>query len=265
MGGDIWALGAAYENYMGRWSRPVAAAFVAWLGVPAGRRWLDAGCGTGALSAAVLAGAAPAEVAAVDPSAGFVRHARELLAGARTGFALADARALPFADGRFGAAVSGLVLNFVPRPEAAVAELARVTAPGGTVAAYVWDYARRMDLIRAFWSAAVSLDPGAGALDEGARFPLCRPEPLRALWTEAGLGGVRVEAIEADAVFRDFDDYWLPFLAGQGPAPKYAVSLPEQRRAALRERIRERLPAAEDGSITLRTRAWAVSGTVLDH
>ncbi|MFI6391543.1 class I SAM-dependent methyltransferase [Nonomuraea sp. NPDC050540] len=265
MGADIWAVGDAYEGYMGRWSRPVAAAFVAWLGVPAGRRWLDAGCGTGALTAAVLAAAGPDRIAGADPSAGFVRHARNLVADARAGFAVADARALPFGDGRFGAAVSGLVLNFVPDPAAAVAELARVTAPGGTVAAYVWDYARRMDVIRAFWSAAVELDPDAGALDEGARFPLCRPEPLRALWDGAGLTWVEVAPIDMDAVFRDFDDYWRPFLAGQGPAPAYAAALPRARRAALRERIRERMPVAADGSITLRTRAWAVRGEVLAH
>ncbi|MGW4475161.1 class I SAM-dependent methyltransferase [Nonomuraea sp. NPDC004354] len=261
MGGRrIWQVGEAYERYMGRWSRTVAAAFVSWLAVPAGRRWLDVGCGTGALAAAVPGAAAPAEVVGVDPSHGFVRHARELVADPLVRFAAAEAGALPFEDGRFDVAVSGLVLNFVPDAPAAVAELARVTAPGGTVAAYVWDYSGRMSIIRTFWAAATELDPDAEALDEGTRFPLCRPEPLRALWAGAGLSDVLVEPIEVAAVFPDFDDYWRPFLGAQGPAPAYAASLSEAHRTALRDRLRERLPVAADGSITLPVRAWAVRG-----
>ncbi|WP_214323828.1 class I SAM-dependent methyltransferase [Nonomuraea sediminis] len=258
MGGEIWEVGGAYEDYIGRWSRSVAAAFVSWLAVPAGRRWLDVGCGTGALTAAVLDAAEPAEVVGVDPSDGFLAHARRLGADPRVRFETAEAGALPFQDGRFDAVVSGLVLNFVPDARAAVAELARVAAPGGTVAAFVWDYAGRMGIIRTFWAVAAELDPDAEELDEGVRFPLCRPEPLRGLW--GGMGEVLVEPIEVAAVFRDFEDYWRPFLGGQGPAPAYAVSLPEERRAALRDRLRERLPAAPDGSITLPARAWAVRG-----
>jgi SAM-dependent methyltransferase len=163
-------------------------------------------------------------------------------------------------DGEFDAVVSGLVLNFVPGPAEALAELTRVAAPGGAVAAYVWDYADGMALMRRFWDAAAALDPAAAEVDEGRRFPLCRPEPLRELWTGAGLAGVDVEAIDVPTVFADFDDYWTPFLGGQGPAPGYAMSLPEDRRAALRESLRERLPVAADGSIRLTARAWAVRG-----
>jgi hypothetical protein len=128
------------------------------------------------------------------------------------------------------------------------------------VAAYVWDYAGRMELMRYFWDAAVALDPGAGPLDEGVRFPICTPERFEALWRDAGLVDVVSRALDVPTVFRDFDDYWSPFLGGQAPAPSYCMSLDEDRRSGLRERIRERLPNAPDGSISLVARAWAVKG-----
>ena len=257
---SIWASGAAYEPYVGRWSRLVAREFLAWLAVPTGRRWLDVGCGTGALTEAILQAAAPAEVVGIDPSDGFVAYAREHVRDERARFKVADARSLPFVDGRFDAVASGLVLNFVPDPQQAMVEMARVARPGGTVAAYVWDYAGEMQLMRHFWDAAVALDPDARDLDEGQRFPLCRPEPLERLFRDAGAEDVAVRAIDVPTVFRDFDDYWSPFLGGQGPAPSYAMSLSEERRTALRERIRADLPIAADGSIHLIARAWAARG-----
>lgn len=257
---DVWATGAAYEPYVGRWSRRVARAFLAWLAVPPGGRWLDVGCGTGALTQTILAQAAPAAVQGVDASAGFVAYAQAATPDPRATFAVEDAQALSAADATFDAAVSGLVLNFIPRPERAAAAMARVTRPGGTVAAYVWDYAGDMQLMRAFWDAAVALDPAAGPLDEGVRFPLCRPDPLAALWQGVGLHAVEVRAVDVPTVFRDFDDYWSPFLGGQGPAPGYAMALSEERRITLRERIRAALPVAADGSIALIARAWAVRG-----
>ena len=154
--------------------------------------------------------------------------------------------------------VSGLVLNFVPDQRAALAEMARVTGKGGTIAAYVWDYAGKMELMRFFWDAAVELDPGAAKMDEGIRFPLCRPEALEKLFAGAGLKGVEVTPIDIPTPFANFDDYWQPFLGGQGPAPAYAMSLDETARARLRDRIRERLPIQADGSISLTARAWAV-------
>jgi SAM-dependent methyltransferase len=260
MSSDIWAIGDAYEAYMGRWSRAVAAEFVTWLALPAGSRWLDVGCGTGALTFAILQRADPEHVTAIDPSAGFVEHARAAAAGAPATFRVADAQALPFDDASFDAAVSGLVLNFIPQPERAVAELARTTRAGGTIAVYVWDYAEGMEFIRRFWDAAVELDPAAAELDEGARFPICRPEPLERLFREAGLGDVSVGPIEVPTVFRDFDDLWAPFLGGQGPAPGYATALDATHLDALRERLRSMLPIAEDGSIALSARAWSARG-----
>ena len=158
--------------------------------------------------------------------------------------------------------VSGLVLNFVPDQRAALAEMARVTVSEGTIAAYVWDYAGKMELMRFFWNAAVGLDAGAAELDEGIRFPSCRPQALEKLFAGAGLQGIDVEPIDIATPFADFDDYWRPFLGGQGPAPAYVMSLAETARERLRERIRERLPIAANGSISLTARAWAIRATV---
>jgi hypothetical protein len=148
----------------------------------------------------------------------------------------------------------------VPQPGRVVVERTRIVRPGGIVAAYVWDYAGQMQLMRFFWDAAVVLDPTARDLDEGRRFPLCQPEPLKQLFLAAGLHNVEVRAIDIPTDFRDFDDYWSPFLGSQGPAPGYAMSLSEEQRVALREHIRASLPIAEDGSIRLIARAWAVRG-----
>ena len=258
-GKDVWAAGNLYEPYVGRWSRLVAREFLEWLAVPPAQHWLDVGCGTGALSQAVAAQCAPASVTGIDPSAAFIEYARAHVQGL-VHFQVGDAQVLPLEPASVDAAVCGLVLNFVPRPPAAVAEMARVTRRGGTVAAYVWDYAGRMELMRYFWDAAVELEPAARALDEGPRFPLCQPAALADLFTGAGLQRVEGRAIEVPTRFRDFDDFWSPFLGGQGPAPGYAMSLSEPQRAALRDLIRSRLPIAADGSIALVARAWAVRG-----
>ena len=261
MGHEVWEVGDAYEAYVGRWSRPVAREFVAWLAVPAGRSWLDVGCGPGALTAAVLA-TEPARVIGIDRSPGFLADARTRAGGPGTGFAAGDARALPLPDDRFDAVVSGLALNFVPGPERAADEIARVTGPGGTAAAYVWDYAEGMAMMRHFWDAAVALDPAAEAFDEGRRFALCEPGPLARLWAGAGFGDVETRGIEVPTGFADFADFWRPFLGGQGTAPGYVAALPEERRVELRELLRSRLPTEPDGTIRLTARAWAVRGTL---
>jgi SAM-dependent methyltransferase len=256
---DPWTSGDAYEAYVGRWSRPVARRFVRWLSVEPGRRWLDVGCGTGALTGTVIDLTEPSLVLGIDPSEAHVGHARRLVGDRRATFEVGDALSIP-GDGRFDVVVSGLVLNFVPDVAAGLAEMARVTVPGGVVAAYVWDYGGGMQLMRLFWDNAVALDPAARELDEGARFPLCRPEPLRAVFEEAGLAGIDVRPIDVPTPFRDFDDYWTPFLGGQGPAPAYAMSLTEERRAALRHQLHSALRPAAGGTINLTARAWAIRG-----
>jgi len=253
-------LGVAYETYVGRWSRRVAEVFVQWLEASAGQRWLDVGCGTGALTESLLARTNPAQVVGVDPSAGFLETARARISDTRTEFRVGDAELLPFPDRSFDLVVSALTLNFVPDAGRALTEFVRVTASGGVVAAYVWDYADGMAMMRYFWDAATTLDSAAVELDEGRRFPMCRPEPLCQLWTDAGLDEVAAQAIEVPMVLVDFADYWTPFLGGQGPAPAYVAALTDERRNALRDLLRARLPANPDGSIPLTAKAWAVRG-----
>jgi ubiquinone/menaquinone biosynthesis C-methylase UbiE len=257
---DPWKTGEPYEAYVGRWSRLVARELLAWLDAPAGLDWLDVGCGTGVLTGSILEGCAPGSVAGIDSSPGFLATARQRLHGTGVDLREADARQLPFEDARFDRVVSGLVLNFVPEPERAAAEMQRVLRPGGEAAAYVWDYASGMELMVRFWQAAAHVDPESVELDEGRKFPLCRPEALQAVFEAAGLKDVRTRAIDVPTLFRDFDDYWQPFLAGVGVAPAYCVRLSQAKQEALRERLRASLPSTDDGSLQLTARAWAVRG-----
>jgi SAM-dependent methyltransferase len=257
---DSWSSGQSYESFVGRLSRLVAPAFVAWLAVPPGARWLDVGSGTGALTAAVLACCAPERVVGVEPSDGFRSYAEETLPDPRASFRAGDARALPVDDGAFDAVAAALVLNFVPDQPAALAEMRRAARPGGTVAAYVWDYAVGMPMLSTVWDAAVTLDPAAAALHEAARFPGNRPDPLRALFAAAGLSAVDVKGIVVPVDFGGFDDFWSPFLAGTGPAPAYVATLGDAERAGLRDAVLAGLPVQGDGSIHLTARAWAVRG-----
>lgn len=254
---DSWEAAEQYERYMGRWSRLAGAAFLDWLACPPDGRWLEVGCGTGALTATILARARPAALVAADLSTRFLGRARRAVPEAL--FAGSAAGRLPVRTDDFDVAVSGLALNFFPDQEAALRELRRAVRPGGVVAAYVWDYAGGMEMLRHFWDAVVALDPAAGALDEGLRFPQ-QDGDLAALFRAAGLRDVATATLDVPAVYRDFDDYWLPFLDGPGPAPGYVKTLPPPQRAALTERLRATLPTRPDGSIGLRARAWAVRG-----
>lgn len=257
---DVWASGEAYEPYVGRWSRLVAKDFLAWLAVPPGRDWLDVGCGTGALSELILHSAAPRRIVGVDPAEGFVAFARRHVTDPRASFQIGDAQSLPADDDAFDCVVSGLVINFVADQSKALGELRRTARRGATIAAYVWDYAGEMQMMRHFWDAAVALNPAARELDEGVRFPICRPEPFERLFKMAGLRDVSITAIDVPTVFRDFDDYWAPFLGGQAPAPGYCMSLSESDRRQLRDKIKRSLAVGADGSVHLVARAWAARG-----
>ncbi|MFC0454508.1 class I SAM-dependent methyltransferase [Rhodococcus jostii] len=259
---DAWEIDPAYELYVGRWSRLVAAQFLQWLPAGPGGAWCDVGCGTGALAHTVLRTAEPARVVGVEPSERFAAAARAATDDPRFEVRPGTAESIPAEDGEFDRMVSALVLNFVPHPIEGLAEMRRVTRAGGTVAGYVWDYADGMQMIRVFWDAARALDEAAANLDEGVRFPLCRPQPLRDLLDAAGLTGVEVDPLDVPTVFTDFDDFWRPFLGGQGPAPGYCMSLSAERRAELRGLLDARVRRDETGRIALTARAWAFRGTV---
>ena len=182
--------------------------FVPWLGVAPRRKWLDVGCGTGALTQAILDAAEPQRVVGADRSRAFVSRALETMVDARVSFVEADAARLPMAAGSFDAVVSGLMLNAVPDQPGALSEFVRVAKPGGTVAAYVWDFDGEMEVLRYLWAAAKALDPHADAAsDDDAAFAICKPDRLKAAFEHAGLVDVDVRALDAPARFRDFDDY----------------------------------------------------------
>lgn len=259
---ENWGSADSYERYVGRWSRQVAREFVRWISAPAGAAWADVGFGTGALVESILAQCEPKSIVGFDKADGFVTAVRRNITDPRVSFEKADATALPRDTGTFGATVSGLVLNFVPDPKAMASEMARVTKPGGRVALYVWDYGLRMEMMRHFWDAAKTATPHDSKLDEAERFPICQPEPLQALFRDIGLSAVSCRAIDIPTVFRDFEDYWSPFLGNQGPAPTYLASVDNETRERIRALLESRLVPAADGKIALTARAWAVRGTV---
>jgi trans-aconitate methyltransferase len=259
---DPWESGNPYEFFMGRWSRPVAYRFLEWLSMTERQRWIDVGCGTGVLSSSILEATTPQEILAVDTSDTFIAFAQQTHQDTRFTFQVGDARKLPTETDHFDVAVSGLALNFIPDPLEALTEMVRTTRAGGVVAVYVWDYAGKMEMLRYFWDAAIAVDSTAKEWDEGERFPLCQPSALEALFQEAGLKNIEVRAIDVPVMFIDFDDYWSPFLGGQGPAPGYVKSLSHDQRKGLEERLRTVLPVRSDGTIDLIARAWAVRGVV---
>lgn len=261
---EQWEVGEAYDRYVGRWSRPVARTFLSWLAIPGGRAWADIGCGTGALVGAILADCAPRAVLGIDRSAGFIATGQRELTDVRAQFLVGEAAQLPLDAARYDVTVSGLVLNFVDDPARMLREMIRVTKPGGKVAAYVWDYAAGMAMMRLFWDAAVAVSPDDAALDEAGRFPLCQPEALTTLWQDSGLEAVAVRAIDIPTVFQDFDDYWRPFLGRQGAAPAYLASVSPETQEQIRKILQARLGSPSEGKLALTARAWAVQGVVGD-
>lgn len=238
----------------------MAREFLSWLDVEPGGHWLELGCGTGALTSSICLEAAPASVVACDQSAPFVDHARAALADARVTFLTAAADALPTRSDGFDAIVSGLVLNFLPDPAAAIAAMAERARPGGVVGAYVWDYSGGVEFLRDFWAEAVALDVNAAALDESRRFEAWQLSHVTSLFESAGLAAVESAPLTIPTSFATFEDFWAPFLGGTGPAPSYVASLDPAQRDVLKDRLRARLPTSDDGSLPLRARAWAAKG-----
>lgn len=257
---DIFAESDAYEQFMGRWSRRLAPLLVRFAAVGEGDAILDVGSGTGALAFALAEAGPSVRVTGVDPSSAYVRCAQARTPGDRVRFSVGDAQALKIPDASVDKTLSLLALNFIHDAARAVREMVRVTRPGGVVAAAVWDYGEGMEMLRVFWDAAVGLNSTIAARDE-RHMPLCRHGELAALWRASELQHVEERPITIELSFASFDDYWRPFLGGQGPAGAYTTSLSESGRAALEARLRGRLLGTrEDGPFTLQARAWAVKG-----
>ena len=247
---------AAYDRYMGGWSRPLAAAFAEATGILPRDRVLDVGCGTGALTAELARRVGAASVAAVDPSEPSVTACAAAVPGADV--RVGGAETLPFADGTFDASLCQLVVNFMSDAPAGVAEMRRVTRSGGTVAACTWDYRDGMTMLRVFWDAATTVDPGAP--HEGRTMPFCTTDDLERLWLDVGLGDVTTDELVVERAYADFDDFWEPFTLGVGPGGSYCVSLDAGTREALRAEC-FRLLGSPEGPLPLTARAWFVRGS----
>jgi SAM-dependent methyltransferase len=259
---EMFAESDAYERFMGRWSRRLAPLLVKVAAVGERDDVLDVGSGTGALAFAITDAMPSARITGVDPSDAYVKYATSRAPSERVRFMVGDAQNLQLPDGSFDRTLALLVMNFIPDSTKALREMVRVTRPGGVVAAAVWDYGEGMEMLRVFWDEAFALDAGIAARDE-RNMPLCKRGELAALWRATGLQQVDEQPITIDLAFPSFDDYWSPFLGGQGPAGSYVASLPEPARVALASRLRKRLLGErQDGPIALRARAWAVKGVV---
>lgn len=258
---DSWVSGIAYEKFMGRWSALIAQQFLSWLAIPYARSWLDVGCGTGSLTKLILERHQPKEIISIDSSRDFVSHAQRAITNPSVRFNVGLAQSLEVDSNSIDAVVSGLVLNFVPQPKLALLEMLRVTKHGGKIGIFLWDYAEGMQMLRHFWDAAVELDNKANEFDEGSRFPLCRKGQLESLFREIGLKQIEATAIEVKTVFQSFNDYWQPFFGNVGPAPGYLMSLNQNERKKLEDKLRKSLPIDDNGSISIMARAWAVKGT----
>ena len=235
---------------MGRWSRQVAPRFL---------DWLEVGCGTGALSSAIITQRDARSLIGIDPSEGFIAQARDKVPDTRAKFQIGDAQNLPFDESSRDVVVSALVLNFVPDRQKAPSEMGRVARLGGSVAFYVWDYpGGGVEFMRAFWTADIALDPSASDFAEDKRFPFCTLDGVIQLARDSSLESIEITAIKVPTLFRNFEDYWHPFTLGGGPAPGCCVSLEPEARQLLHDKLRDSLPYNEDGSISLKARAWAI-------
>lgn len=256
---DRWNNAESYESYVGRWSRLTSVEFIKWLNVGGGLYWLDVGCGTGALTGEIINKADPGRIIGVDTSEYQIGYAKETVKDIRADFRIGEAeniKSIP--DNSIDVLVSGLVLNFIPEINKAISEFKRVVKNKGIIAGYVWDYSGKMELMKYFWDSALRLFEDAREKTESSRFEICNPESLYGLFKSAGLENIETKYIDVPTVFKDFNDYWDPFLSGIGPAPGYCILLNDENRELLKNELRSSLPIESDGSIKLIARAIAV-------
>lgn len=249
-----------YERYLGPWSSALALRFIDFAGVRDGDHVLDVGTGTGSLALALAASRSCSEVVGIDPSAPYIEFARRRTTEPHVRFEVGDAMNLPYEDGYFDQTLAQLVLNSIPDAQRAVMEMRRVTKLGGTVAACVWASGGENERERLFWGAAMALDPAAkrrreseGRYSTGGR--------LSVLWVECRLKEIKEAALVISADFASFEDFWLPYVEGQGHGGSYVRSLPPEHRDTLRERVRQNtLTVKGNGPFSLRAQAVAVRG-----
>jgi len=254
--------GAAYERFLGRWTRQLAEPMLDFL-APGEGDLLDVGCGTGSLAFAMQARWSQRRIAGADISPAYIEQARGRAIDGAPRFDVAEASDLPYADDSFAAAASQLVLNFVSDPDCALSEMRRVVRPGGVIAASVWDF-RSLVFQRLFWDSAASIQPAAGAArDKLFSHPLGLPGGLVELFRRSGLVEVTRVSLTIRMEFANFDDYWAPLLGGQGPFSGFVAGLDAERRARVEALVRAAyLSGAPDGPRSLTATAWAARGIV---
>ncbi len=256
--------GDGYEQQMGRWSRRLAELFLDFCGCRDGESVLDAGCGTGVLTAAILKRSNAARISGIDFSEAYIEHVRRTVPDTRAQFRVGDICALPYDDASFDRVLSLLVLQFVPDTRQAVAELRRVARPGATVAAAVWDTRGGFVMNRMFFDSAAALFPSGN--ERRARNytrPMTRPGELAGAWRGAGLKDVHDTMLTIRMEFASFDDYWTPFAGKDGPIAEYMATLDAGQKERLRDVVRAAYIDGEaDGPRSYAATAWAVSGTV---
>lgn len=244
----------SYDRFMGRYSTLLSPQLSDLAGVRHGQRVLDVGCGPGALTAELVTRLGADAVAAVDPSEPFVEAAR--LRNPGVDVRRAPAEELPFGDDTFDAALAQLVVHFMSDPVAGIAEMARVTRPGGVIAACVWDYGAEQDPLRDFWAAARQLDP---SIETESHLAGAREGHLAEIFAAAGLNQVEATELSVSLEHASFDEWWEPFALGVGPAGVHVSRLEPAQRDELREIARGRLP---DAPFVVTARAWAARGLV---
>jgi SAM-dependent methyltransferase len=254
--------GDGYEQLMGRWSRRLAAPFLAFAGVSSGEQVLDVGCGTGSLTFLLAERPDLQAICGIDYAVPYIEHAARRNSDPRVSFRVGDACALPFADAAFDRVLSLLMLHFVAQPDRAVAEMRRVARPGATVAAAVWDARGGFVANRLFHDTAAALDPAAVAR-RARNFtrPMTRPDELASAWQRAGLVEIAAAELAIRMEFASFDDYWAPYLGKDGPGAEYVATLDAPALTRLREAVRAAyLDGDADGARSFVAVAWAVKG-----
>ncbi len=254
-----FADGEGYEKFMGQWSRVAGRLFLDWLSLPKGLRWLDVGCGTGALTEIIQQFSGAGEVIGIDPAAAQISYARSRNAAAAKIFQIADARSIPFADQSFDVVVSGLVLNFIPDGQQAVLEMRRVVRSGGTVGAYVWDFARGSSAAQHLNAAAKELE-GPGYRRTELNAASTTQDNLKNLFETGGLTAVETRAMEIGVKFRDFDDYWRSNTTFTSPIGNFVKALTAERRERFIDLVKAKLPIDGQGAISYTAWVNAVKG-----
>jgi ubiquinone/menaquinone biosynthesis C-methylase UbiE len=250
--------GAAYERMMGAWSRPAGDVFLDWLAPRKGLKWIDVGCGNGAFTELIVAKTAPAEIWGIDPSDGQLAYARSRRGVEMAEFRKGDAMALPFPDHCFDVAIMALVIFFVPEPAKGVAEMVRVVAPGGTVAAYAWDFAGGGFPLEPI---QVELRTAGFSPPRPPTWEVSKMDALRNVWTEAGLVDVATRRIDVQRSFVDFDDFWAAAKLGPSVAPLFA-SMAAEDTARIKTRLRAHVKEGDAGRISYGSFANAITGRV---